>query len=163
MDMNFSALIVLARRIGPQALRMILKWGPVLFDKGNRQRLEQVSKYLKSAWTAQQGRSKSQRLRRTLKVIIAQAHELEQRHSDSEAYAQRARQWGGEANALLGAVELLAVRSGAQRRAELKRIGQNVDALFAAVMEATMTWTSPRTKADEGQDPTPTAAAKTTI
>jgi hypothetical protein len=151
ITLNVQVLLELARRIGPQAAKLIVKWAPTLLDRRNRQLLEQVGSYLKRGAMAKKGRSRSERLRRTLKVVQEQAHELAQRQSDDEARSHQARQWIEKADSLLGALALLKVRNGSQRRTETRRIGEEADALFAAVMEATMSWDSPRPTAEELQ------------
>jgi hypothetical protein len=135
--MNPAVLLRLAREIGPQMVKLILKWAPVLFDKNNRKLLDQVWEFLKKAAQAQKGRTKGERLRRTLVVVQARAAEIEQR-AETDVARERAERWQHDAKALLGALALLEVRQGRQRRADRQRISAEVDRLFAAVMEATL-------------------------
>lgn len=140
--MNLAVLLRVAREIGPQVFKLILKWAPVLFDKNNKKLLDQVWDLLRKGAAAQRARSKTERLRSTLAVVKDRAREIEQ-GSASDARKEQAQLWRRQADSLSGALALLEVRKGPQRRADVKRISEQVDLLFAAVMEATMTTDPP--------------------
>lgn len=145
--MNLAVLLRLAREIGPLAVKLILKWAPMLFDKNNKKVLEQVWDLLKKFAAAQKARTKTERLRKTLGVVQDRAREIEH-GSASDARKEQAQHWRRQADSLLGALALLEVRKGPQRRADIKRISEKVDVLFSAVMEATMTTDPPADAAD---------------
>lgn len=136
--MNLSALIALARKIGPQMVKFVIKWAPILLDKNNQRLTKQAQDLISRLAKAQKARSKKERLRLTLGVVKEQAQKL-QSSAEDEAAQEQAALWVRQADSLLGALSLLNVRTGRQHRAGVKRISQEADALFAAVMEATMT------------------------
>jgi len=132
---GWGSLLPLALRVGPQTVRLLRELGPGIV---NNPELAKLSRELfERVRTAQRGRSRLERLRRTVEAVRVQATKLEAVTDDPANKAETAR-WVSHADSLLGAIDLLAVRTGARRRADLELLQQEADGLFAAVLEASV-------------------------
>jgi hypothetical protein len=130
-----GAVIALAMKIGPKAGQLIKMLWPLL--AANPDALNRAKEFLGQAREAQKAQTPTARLRRTVAAVKAQAMKLEETATDAQA-KEKASRWVDQADKLAGAIDLLAVRQGARRRAEFRRLKAEVDTLFTEVLDASV-------------------------
>lgn len=128
-----GVLAQMAQRVGPGALQAVKALGPVI--AANPDALRQARELLDRAVAAQRSRTSDERLRRSVALLRQEALRLEA-EAVEPGDKERAAEWLRRTDGLAGAIALLEVHRGAQRRADVARLRRRVDVLFAEVFTA---------------------------
>jgi hypothetical protein len=122
-----------ARAVGPKAALTLKKAGPRLV--GDPELRQELATLAGAVQRAAKRRTRAQRLGAMLAAIEDQAASMAAT-AESATEKARATGWADRAVVLLGMLDLIAVRRGRDRRADLHRLQDEVDQLYADVFGA---------------------------